>query len=72
MYVLLEYLVSLAMVALLGLVLFAVAIIGLVGRSAASWVAATTAKHLPRIASSLSPHNLVGFKKNHQGPLAQS
>lgn len=72
MYVLWEYLVSLAMVALLGLALFAVAVVGLVGKSAANWVAATTAKHLPRIASSLSPYNPVGFKKNHQGPLSQS
>lgn len=72
MYVLQEYLISLALVSLLGLVLFGVAVIGLVGKSGADWLAASAAKRLPRIATHLPPRTLEGFAKNHRGPIAQS
>lgn len=73
MYVLQEYLISLAVVFLLGLVLFGVAVVVLVAQSAVSRVAATTVRSLPKIFAHVAPPRHVAvLKKGHEGPLVQS
>jgi hypothetical protein len=72
MYVVAEYLVSLAIVTVIGLVLFGAAVVGLVAKAGAARVAAEAAEKLPRIAAHLSPRQLPDLKKNHQSSLAGS
>jgi hypothetical protein len=71
MYVVLEYLVYLAIVSFLGLAFFLAAALGLVAKTGATWLAAQGAEKLPKIASNLSPRRLTDLKKNHEGSLAQ-
>ncbi len=70
MYVIMEYFTYLAIVSLLGLILFGASVLGLVVKTGLSKLAGETALKVPQIISRLTSEDAAGLKKSkHETPL---